>query len=75
MIEIGKHFTFDSNFFCPMKFIWVPPGEFVMGSPYSEMFREYKEHQTLQTISEGFWMAQAPTTVEQWGHYMEKVKL
>lgn len=45
---------------------WVPPGEFMMGSPESEYGRREDEVLHKVTISHGFWMAETPITQEQW---------
>ena len=45
---------------------WIPPGEFLMGSPEDEVGREDNETQHLVTITRGFWLAKTLTTQEQW---------
>lgn len=49
-----------------MTFCWIPPGEFVMGSPVSEDGRGSDEDQVKVTISKGFWMAKTVVTNYQW---------
>jgi len=39
-----------------MKLVWIPAGEFMMGSPMSEPEREPEEVQHRVRISKGFWM-------------------
>jgi sulfatase modifying factor 1 len=49
-----------------MKFVWIPPGNFVMGSPNSEAERSDDEIQHKVTLSKGFYMAVHLVTQEQW---------
>ena len=43
-----------------MVMCWIPPGEFLMGSP-----EEYEtQHRVM--ITQGFWLAKTPTTQAQW---------
>jgi eukaryotic-like serine/threonine-protein kinase len=47
--------------------VWVPPGEFLMGSPQSEIGRDGNEGpQHRVTISKGFWMGKYPVTQGQY---------
>jgi len=58
-IDIGRGVT--------MEFVWIPPGEFVMGSAASEAGRfddEGPQHRVR--ISKGFWMGKYEVTQEQW---------
>ena len=46
---------------------WIPPGQFIMGSPADEpgrYEREGPQHQV--TIAEGFWLMDTPCTQELW---------
>jgi formylglycine-generating enzyme len=46
---------------------WIPPGQFLMGSPDSEQGRDDDEgpqHHVI--ISRGFWIGETPVTQEQW---------
>ena len=45
---------------------WIPPGEFLMGSPEDELWREKDETQHRVTITRGFWLAKTQTTQAQW---------
>jgi formylglycine-generating enzyme required for sulfatase activity len=45
---------------------WIPPGEFVMGSPVGEMGRDGEETQHRVTLTKGFWMGKYEVTQEQW---------
>jgi formylglycine-generating enzyme required for sulfatase activity len=50
-----------------MKLVWIPPGEFMMGSPSSEKGREDDEGPVHRVkISKGFWMGQTEVTQSQW---------
>ena len=53
-----------------MEMVWCPPGEFMMGSPESEMGRKDNETQHRVTLTKGFWMAKTPVTQAQWGSVM-----
>jgi formylglycine-generating enzyme required for sulfatase activity len=51
----------------PFVLRWIPPGEFLMGSPESEEGRDSNEGpQHRVTISRGFWMGETPVTQRQW---------
>jgi formylglycine-generating enzyme required for sulfatase activity len=45
---------------------WIPPGEFMMGSPVGEAGRDDDETQHRVKISNGFWLAKTETTQAQW---------
>ena len=46
---------------------WIPPGEFMMGSPNSEVGRFKREGpQHKVTLTEGFWLADTPCTQALW---------
>lgn len=45
---------------------WIPPGNFKMGSPSSELGRDKNEDQVDVTISKGFWMLETEVTQELW---------
>jgi formylglycine-generating enzyme required for sulfatase activity/serine/threonine protein kinase len=49
-----------------IRMCWIPPGEFMMGSPVGETGRNYDETQRRVTISKGFWLAKTETTQAQW---------
>ena len=49
-----------------MVMCWIPPGEFLMGSPEDEVCRWDQETQHRVKISQGFWLAKTPTTQAQW---------
>jgi formylglycine-generating enzyme required for sulfatase activity len=45
---------------------WIPPGEFLMGSPEDEPFRKDNEKQHLVTITQGFWLGKCQVNQTQW---------
>jgi formylglycine-generating enzyme required for sulfatase activity len=45
---------------------WIPPGEFLMGSPEDEKPPDGGETQHLVRITKGFWLAKTQTTQAQW---------
>jgi len=49
-----------------MVMCWIPPGEFLMGSPEEEEGRSDDETQHRVRISQGFWLAKTATTQAQW---------
>ncbi|MEM9159458.1 MAG: formylglycine-generating enzyme family protein [Verrucomicrobiota bacterium] len=51
----------------PLRMRWIPPGRFTMGSPEDEAGRsgdEGPQHEV--TLTDGYWLAEAPMTQEQW---------
>ncbi len=55
-----------------MKFAYVPPGTFMMGSPESEAFRDNDETQREVTLTRGFFMGIHEVTQEQWKEVMNE---
>jgi formylglycine-generating enzyme required for sulfatase activity len=49
-----------------MKFIFIPPGSFLMGSPIGESHRKNNELQHKVTISKGFYIGESEVTIGQW---------
>jgi len=49
-----------------MKFVWIPPGNFALGSPKEEKLRRADETQHKVTLTKGFYMGVHPVTQEQW---------
>lgn len=45
---------------------WIPPGEFLMGSPPTEKERRDNERQHRVVLTEGFWMADTACTQALW---------
>jgi len=46
----------------PPGYVWIPPGEFMMGSPESEEGRDNDEHLHPVRITYGFWMKETEVT-------------
>jgi len=63
-----KHFTNSIG----MKFVWIPPGTFMMGSPKEEKLRQNDETQHKVTLTKGFYMGVYTVTQEQWQEVMGK---
>jgi sulfatase modifying factor 1 len=57
-----KHFTNSIG----MKFVWIRPGTFVMGSPANEEGRADNETQHKVTLTKGYYMGVHLVTQEQW---------
>ena len=55
-----------------MKFVWIPPGNFVMGSPKEEKERKANETQHKVTLTKGFYMGMYTVTQEQYETLMGK---
>jgi len=53
-----------------MKFVYMPPGTFTMGSPPGELGRDSDEIQHRVTLSEGFYMQTTEVTQGQWRSIM-----
>jgi len=56
-----------------MKFVWIPPGSFMMGSPKEEKERQNggkDETQRKVTLTKGFYMGVFTVTQEQWQEVM-----
>ena len=49
-----------------MRMCWIPPGEFVMGSPANEPERDDDETQDRVTLTQGFWLGKYEVTQAQW---------
>lgn len=63
---VGPFFTNSLG----MKFAWIPPGTFLMGSPENEAEREDNELQHKVTLSKGFYLAIHPVTQALWRKVM-----
>ncbi len=53
-----------------MKFVWIPAGSFMMGSPNKEKLRAASEIQHKVTLTKGFYMGVYTVTQEQWKEIM-----
>jgi formylglycine-generating enzyme len=49
-----------------MKFAWIPPGSFMMGSPEEEKERQVSESWHKVTLTKGFYVGVYAVTQEQW---------
>ena len=54
-----------------MKFVWIPPGTFLMGSPKEEVGRDKNETQHKVTLTKGFYMGVHTVTQEEWVAVMD----
>jgi formylglycine-generating enzyme required for sulfatase activity len=52
------------------KFLFIPSGNFTMGSPQGEKGRSDDENQVAVTLSKGFWLGQNEVTQAQWKSVM-----
>ena len=53
--------------FAGMTFCWIPPGDFMMGSPENEKERvDFEGLRHRVTISKGFWLGKYPVTQDEW---------
>jgi formylglycine-generating enzyme required for sulfatase activity len=48
------------------KLVWIPPGDFTMGSPQDEKSRLNDETQVQVTLTKGFWLGQHEVTQSEW---------
>ena len=55
-----------------MKFVWIPPGNFMMGSPKEEKLPNDNQTQHKVTLTKGFYMGVYTVTQEQWKEIMGK---
>jgi len=53
-----------------MEMVWCAPGEFVMGSPHSEVGRFEDEVPHKVTLTKGFWLGKYEVTQAQWESVM-----
>jgi len=60
--EPPKNFTNNIG----MKFVWIPPGNFMMGSPKDEKGRRGDETQHKVTLTRGFYIGVYAVTQEEW---------
>jgi formylglycine-generating enzyme required for sulfatase activity len=54
-----------------MKFVYISPGTFVMGSPINEKGRDSDERQHRVTLTKGFYMQTTEVTVGQWRAFVQ----
>ena len=53
-----------------LELAWIPPGEFMMGSPMNEPGRSVDERLHRVKLTKGFWMGKYEVTQEQWQRVM-----
>jgi sulfatase modifying factor 1 len=55
------------------KLVWIPPGEFTMGSTKEEKFVGFPDYekQVEVTLSKGFWLGQHKVTQSEWRRVMQ----
>jgi formylglycine-generating enzyme required for sulfatase activity len=61
-VDPPKHFTNSIG----MKFVWIPPGTFLMGTRLGEEERSDNETQHSVTLTKGFYMGVHLVTQEEW---------
>lgn len=67
----GRPLILDLGGGVELELVWIPPGEFIMGSPENEQGRYADEGpQHLVEISAGFWMGRHEVTQAQWQRVM-----
>jgi formylglycine-generating enzyme required for sulfatase activity len=49
-----------------LELVWIPPGEFLMGSPITEQGRQENETQHKVKLTRGFWMGKYEVMQKQW---------
>jgi formylglycine-generating enzyme len=54
-----------------LKLVWIPPGEFTMGSPVDEKDRSDDENLVQVTLTKGFWLGQHEVTQGEWQRVMQ----
>lgn len=64
----------EQRYFDHVSFVWIPKGEFVMGSPESELGRHADEQQHEVQIEKGFWMGQYTVTFEQYDLFCDETQ-
>ena len=71
--DVGTHPGMERNDNgLEMAFCWVPPGQFMMGSPADEPDRiAIREGQVPVTLTQGFWLAKFEVTQGKWFQLME----
>ena len=53
-----------------LELVWIPAGEFMMGSPTNEPGRDVQERLHRVKLTKGFWMGKYEVTQEQWQRVM-----
>ncbi len=68
--NLGNPLTLDLGDGVNLELRWVPPGEFLMGSPLTEDHRGGDEVQHSVTLTKGFWLGAYEVTQRQWKRVM-----
>ena len=66
----GQEMAVDLGDGVTLKMTWIPPGEFMMGSPVGETGHQPNETQHLVKLTKGFWMGKYEVTQGQWERVM-----
>ena len=70
-VQPGRPMSVDLGGGVKMEFLWIPPGEFLMGSPDEEAGGFDNERPLHRVrITQGFWMAKFEVTQIQWQRVM-----
>jgi len=64
--ESIRGFAVDLGDDVVLEMVWIPPGEFLMGSPANEAGRDDDETQHAVALAKGFWMGKYEVTQAQW---------
>ena len=62
----GEERDFELTESVKIRMCWIPPGDFLMGSPEDELGHRDDETQHRVEITRGFWMGKYPVTQAQW---------
>ena len=57
LVETRFYRIFERPEFTPSDMVWIWPGSFLMGAPFSESGMMHEQPQTWVTLSRGFWMS------------------
>jgi formylglycine-generating enzyme required for sulfatase activity len=57
-----------------MPLVWIPPGEFTMGSSKDEKERSDDESQVQVTLTKGFWLGQHEVMQTEWQRVMQTTR-
>jgi formylglycine-generating enzyme required for sulfatase activity len=66
LYQPGEERDFQLTESVKIRMCWIPPGDFLMGSPEDELGRRDDETQYRVKITRGFWMGKYPVTQAQW---------
>ncbi|MBI3987139.1 MAG: formylglycine-generating enzyme family protein [Lentisphaerae bacterium] len=66
----GETMTVDLGGGVKLNMVWIPPGEFIMGSPIGEKGRDVGEVQHRVRLTKGFWLGKYEVTQAQWDRLM-----